>query len=90
MPDRAAHLNMDYLPWLLSQLRADGRRLLDVFSVHYYPQGGEFGNDVTTTMQLLRNKSTRSLWDPTYVDESWIAGTEEGNIAVQLIPRMKT
>src|SRR5262249_14529367 len=47
-PDRAAHGNWDYLPWLLDQLRQNntstGRRLLDVFSVHYYPQGGEFSS----------------------------------------------
>jgi len=87
LPDRAAHGNQDYLPWLLDQLRqnevATGKRLLDVFSVHYYPQGGEFGNDVSTATQLLRNRSTRSLWDPSYVDQSWI------NDKVQLIPRLK-
>jgi hypothetical protein len=83
MPDRSAHGNMDYLPWLLSQLRSDGRHLLDVFSVHYYPQGGEFSNDTSTAMQQRRNRSTRSLWDPNYVDETWI------NDKVQLIPRLR-
>jgi len=83
LPDRTANGGWDYLPWLLNQLKLDGRHLLDVFSVHYYPQGGEFGNDVSTTMQLLRNKSTRSLWDPNYVDQSWI------NDKVQLIPRLR-
>jgi hypothetical protein len=73
MSDRTAHGGMDYLPWLLDQLKRDGRRLLDVFSVHYYPQGGEFSDDVTTAMQLRRNRSTRSLWDPNYVDETWIS-----------------
>ena len=34
-------------------------------------------------MQLRRNRSTRSLWDPNYVDETWI------NDRVQLIPRLK-
>jgi hypothetical protein len=85
-PDRAAHQNRDYLPWLLEQLRNEdvrsGRRLLDVFTIHYYPQGGEYGNDTTTSMQLRRNRSTRSLWDPSYTDESWIGDT------VRLIPRM--
>jgi hypothetical protein len=39
--------------------------------------------------QALRLRSTRSLWDPTYVDESWIGGMGwEGGI-VKLIPRMK-
>jgi hypothetical protein len=87
LPDRAAHGGMDYLPWLLSQLKANplagGAHPLDVFSVHYYPQGGEFSNDVSTSMQLLRNQSTRSLWDPNYVDQSWI------NTQVMLIPRLK-
>ncbi len=52
--------------------------------MHYYPQGGEYGNDTSTTMQQLRNRSTRSLWDPAYVDQSWIA------TQVQLIPRLKS
>jgi hypothetical protein len=87
LPDRAAHGNMDYMPWVLAQLRqnqaATGKRLLDVFTVHYYPQGGEFSNDVSPAMQLLRNRSTRSLWDPNYVDQSWI------NSKVQLIGRLR-
>jgi hypothetical protein len=87
LPDRAAHGGADYVPWYLSQFRqrdtTAGQRLLDVFTLHYYPQGGEYGSDTSTAVQLRRNRSTRSLWDPTYVDETWI-GTQ-----VQLIPRMK-
>jgi hypothetical protein len=88
LPDRSAHGNADYLPWLLDQLRqqyqATGQRPVDVVSVHYYPQGGEYGDSTTSAVQLLRNRSTRSLWDPTYVDESWI------NDRVQLIPRLRS
>ena len=55
-------------PGCSMQLRQDnaatGVRLLDVFTVHYYPQGGEFSDDVSSAMQLRRNRSTRSLWDP--------------------------
>jgi hypothetical protein len=87
LPDRAAHGNQDAMPWLLDQLRQEntrtGKRLLDVFSLHYYPQGGEFNNGTDPAMQLRRNRSTRSLWDPHYTDESWI------NSKVALIPRMK-
>jgi hypothetical protein len=87
LPDREAHGNWDYVPWVLDQLRqhqqATGQRLLDVFTVHYYPQGGEFSNDVSTAMQQRRNRSTRSLWDPSYVDESWIADI------VKLVPRLR-
>jgi len=84
LPDRAAHGGTDYLPWLLSQLKVDGRHLLDIFTVHYYPQGGEFSNDTSTSMQLTRNRSTRSLWDPNYTDPTWI------NDKVQLIPRLRS
>ncbi|HEV3082956.1 MAG TPA: glycoside hydrolase family 44 protein [Gemmataceae bacterium] len=79
--------------WLLDQLRqhdaATGQRLLDYFTLHFYPQGGQFGNDVSTNMELLRNRSTRSLWDPNYVDESWIANTGINGGKVNLINLMK-
>jgi fibronectin type 3 domain-containing protein len=88
LPDRAANGGKDFLPWLLQQLRArdlqTGKKSIDVFTVHYYPQSGEYGSSTTTTMQNRRNKSTRSLWDPTYVDQSWI-----GEV-VQLIPLLKS
>lgn len=87
-PDRSAHAEQEYLPWLLDQLRQEqertGRRVLDVFSVHYYPQGGEFSGDVIPATQLRRNRSTRSLWDPNYVDETWIKNR------IQLIPRLRS
>ncbi|HVG21011.1 MAG TPA: glycoside hydrolase family 44 protein [Blastocatellia bacterium] len=88
LPDRNSHGGADYLPWLLDQLRQNnagtGRRLLDIFTVHYYPQGGEFSNDTSAAMQLRRNRSTRSLWDPNYTDESWI------NDKVRLVPRLRS
>jgi hypothetical protein len=73
---------MDYIPWLLSQWKNAGHPV-DVVSVHFYPQGGEDSNDVSTATQLLRNRSTRQLWDPNYTSESWI------NAPIYLIPRMK-
>ena len=62
----------DYLAWMLGQLKTAGRPI-DVFSVHYYPQSNEFSDDVSTATQLLRNQSTRELWDPNYVSQSWMA-----------------
>ncbi len=82
-PDHAREQGgMDYIPWLLTQWKAAGHPV-DVLSVHFYPQGAEFSNDVSEATQLLRNRSTRQLWDPNYVSESWI-GTQ-----VYLIPRMQ-
>ena len=61
-----------------------GRRLLDVFTLHCYPQENNVGSDaVDSATELLRNESTRVFWDTNYTDPSWIA-----NI-IALIPRMK-
>lgn len=87
MPDKAAHGGWDYLPWLLAKFHdhemKTGTKVVDVFTVHYYPQGGEYSNNVNNDMQLRRNRSTRSLWDPNYTDETWIAEK------VRLVPRLK-
>ena len=86
-PDRAAHGGMDYLPWLLDQVHKHdlktGKRSLDVFTAHIYPQGGDGGDDVSPKIEALRNRSTRALWDPDYTDESWIKAK------IMLIPRLK-
>ncbi len=91
--DYASHGNTYFVPWYLQQLQAyeqqHGTRLLDYLDLHYYPQAGgvslsEAGNAAT---QALRLRSTRSLWDATYADESWIS--DGGGVAVRLIPRMK-
>ncbi len=88
--DRLAHGNVPFVEWYLQQLRAyeqqHGTRILDYLDLHYYPQANDVAlqpaGDANT--QALRLRSTRSLWDPTYTDESWIAQP------VYLIPRMHT
>lgn len=89
-PDRAAHGNQPLVAWYLKRLaeheKATGKSLLDVFDLHFYPAAdGLYGGDAGTdpAKAALRVRSTRALWDPSYVDESWI------NEKVRLIPRMK-
>jgi hypothetical protein len=91
--DRNAHGNVPLLQWFLRQAKAReaqvGYRALDVLDVHYYPQGGQaLNSDDSTTMQALRLRSVRDLWDPTYTNESWEAGTE-GGPQVQVIRRLQ-
>ena len=75
--DRAAHGGTPLVDWLLQQFKADadangGRRLVDYVDVHYYRQDdGKAGF-----------AATRSLWDPSYTDESWI------NSKIDLLPSM--
>ncbi|MGA7992975.1 MAG: glycoside hydrolase family 44 protein, partial [Thermoanaerobaculia bacterium] len=91
--DRAAHGGEDFLPWYLDQARAwetaHGTRLLDTLDVHYYPQasGVALTNDESVATSALRLRTLKSLYDPAYLDESWI-GQAVGQ-AVYLIPRMK-
>jgi hypothetical protein len=81
-PDHAGQQGgMDYIPWLLTQWKAT--HAIDILSVHFYPQGNEFSNDDSAATQALRNRSTRQLWDPNYVSESWIGAP------VYLIPRLQ-
>ena len=84
-PDRVNQTKgMDYLPWLLTQWKEAGRPV-DVVSVHYYPQGGEYdGKDAASKgTALMRNRSTRDLWDTTYKNTTWI------NATVALIPTLR-
>lgn len=86
--DRRAHGDKAFLPWWLDQVarldRARGSRSLDLVDVHYYPQAAQVtsaAHDPKT--QYLRIQSVRSLYDPTFVDPSWI------DQPVRLIPRLK-
>ena len=92
--DHDAH-GADLVPWYLRQMKAaadarGGRRLLDYLDEHYYPQakGVALGTAGDAATQALRLRSTRSLWDPSYVDESWI-GTDVKAPPIQLIRRLK-
>lgn len=88
-PDAQAHGNVAFTPWYLQQVASyqatHGVRLLDYLDVHYYPQAGNvaLSDDESAATSALRLRSLKGLYDPSYVDESWIGQ------AVDLIPRMK-
>jgi hypothetical protein len=91
-PDRRAHGDTPLLDWYLQKLnehqKKTGVNILDVVDLHFYPQSkGLFQSDGggATTLEAAqrRLRATRGLWDPNYLDESWI---EE---RIRLIPRMK-
>src|SRR5581483_2995245 len=88
-PDRRAHGGLAFLEWYLGQVaayqQAHGVRLVDYLDIHYYPQaqGVTLSDDESAPTAARRLRSLRSLYDPTYVDESWIGEP------VRLVPRMK-
>ena len=75
------------MPWLLSQMKltnnATGKHLLDVFTLHYYPQRGEYG-ELTPPPSCSRSatKHARSLG-------SQLCLPELDRRVGELIPRMK-
>jgi hypothetical protein len=91
--DYNTHGKMYYYPWLLSQLHSyqqtSGKQLLNVLSVHYYPQELANSDDDSTAGQITRNQSTRVLWDPNYIDPSWLNEVGINNGIVYLIPTLK-
>ncbi|MFK7804745.1 MAG: glycoside hydrolase family 44 protein [Anaerolineae bacterium] len=86
--DKAAHGGTPFLEWYLQQMSAyeveNGTRILDYLDLHYYPQalGVTLSSAGDLATQERRLRSTRSLWDSAYQDESWI------NQPVYLVPRM--
>ena len=72
--DSAAHGGLNLSQWYLKNMKDysdahGGKRYLDYFDQHFYPQ---ISGDKTPEANALRLRSIRSLWDPTYVEESWI------------------
>jgi hypothetical protein len=87
-PDRRAHGDVPLLVWWLRQLEAHKKRtgvqLVDLVDVHFYPQQEKVYSDADDRKtSALRIRSTRSLWDTSYVDESWIGEP------VYLLPRLQ-
>jgi hypothetical protein len=93
--DYFSHGSTPFVPWYLQQMKAYEQaravRILDYLDLHYYPQanGVALSSAGGSSTQALRLRSTRSLWDESYIDESWISDTASGGVAVRLIPRMR-
>ena len=89
--DAAAHGGLNLSQWYLKNMRDyskahGGKRFLDYFDQHYYPQ---ISGGTDPDANALRLRSTRSLWDPTYVDESWIGPSGVNAPPLQFIRTMK-
>ena len=95
---------MHYNEYLLQQVRqaeiAQGRKLMDVLDLHWYPeaQGGGvriIDNNNSAAVVAARVQAPRSLWDPTYTETSWISqwGTWVGSPGnpgpIRLLPRVQ-
>jgi hypothetical protein len=89
-------MGRDFLDYYLASMRSAertaGRRLVDVLDLHWYPEargGGQriITNNNTAAVIAARVQAPRSLWDPTYREDSWIS-VDAGVGAIRLIPRV--
>lgn len=87
----------DFIEFFLDGMRSAsttaGHRLLDVLDLHWYPEatgnGVNVGSDDTSAAVVAaRVQAPRSLWDPTYVETSWIS-SYLGNQPIKLLPSLK-
>jgi len=87
----------DFLAYYLSQMSqasaSQGRRLLDVLDLHFYSEAQGCGVRVTSSgegdcLVAARVQAPRSLWDPTYVESSWITQYSTNGQAIALVPRI--
>jgi hypothetical protein len=87
----------DFLDFYLDSMQdAEGRtrrRLVDVLDLHWYPEAK--GGTVRITeannapeVAAARVQAPRSLWDPSYAENSWISIDARVG-AIRLVPRMK-
>ncbi len=95
-PDAKA--NGDFLAYWLAQMKAAeqaaGKRLIDGLDLHWYPEATGDGQriivpDATPGLVVAREQAPRSLWDATYVENSWIAQSAT-NGPIDLIPLVQT
>ncbi|HET6247165.1 MAG TPA: glycoside hydrolase family 44 protein [Tepidisphaeraceae bacterium] len=82
-----------YLAAMHAAEKSAGKRLLDVFDIHWYPEAQGGGKRIVTpdsspALVEARVQAPRSLWDPTYTEKSWITqSSTHGPIA--LLPLMQ-
>jgi len=88
-----------FLSFYLDQMRQAeeevGQRLIDIVDVHIYPEhmsrpsGNRvaFSDENSIEMNDARVQSPRSLWDPTYIEDSWI--TQVRNEPIMMVRTIK-
>jgi len=83
-----------YLEKMALLEKKGGKRLLHILDLHWYPEAQGGGKRITegdTSPDSIeaRVQAPRSLWDPGYVEKSWITQWSTGGKPIALIPWAK-
>jgi hypothetical protein len=95
-----------YLNEMKLASQSQGRRLLDALDVHYYPEAEGILQGTATKQRIImgpggtstdpgviaaRVQAPRSMWDTTYVEDSWITRDwlQNPDKPIRLIPRIQ-
>jgi fibronectin type 3 domain-containing protein len=85
-----------YLPALKTASDAYGKPLVDVYDFHWYSEATDgttrvtnlTGSNLTAAQVQAIVQSPRSLWDPTFAENSWIANDVLGE-PIRMLPRLQ-
>jgi len=97
--DKNAHGGIDFLPWWINEIawsdKVSGKRSLDVFDIHAYPDTPDMSTWTQSQKQALALRIFRDYWDPTYVSESssinqpWVTQMQPNKTIPFRIPRLR-
>ena len=85
-----------FIPFFLDRVReaeaTAGHRLVDVLDLHWYPEARGDGVRITDASgaqgATARVQAPRSLWDPTYREDSWIVN-DVLHAPIRLLPSLR-
>jgi hypothetical protein len=95
-PDGTNWFPDKYLPAIKAASDAYGKPLVDVYDFHWYPEATDgstrvtnlTGSTLTAAQVQAIVQSPRSLWDPTFTENSWITNDVLGE-PIKLLPRLQ-
>ena len=96
-PDGTDWFPDKYLPALKAASDTYGKPLVDVYDFHWYSEATDgatrvinlTSSNLTDAQVQAIVQSPRSLWDPTYTENSWITNDVLGE-PIKLLPRLQT
>ena len=87
-----------YIAGMATAKAAYGKPVVDVYDFHWYSEATDgatrvinmTGSNLGDPQRQAIVQSPRSLWDPAFVENSWITSSVTGGQAIQILPRLQS